>query len=72
MRRRGRLTVTDILWYLIAVAALAGLFPVAQSFMDSNSAYIPNEASTMLMGVAPMAVIVLLSTIYIKARVGRK
>lgn len=69
---RARTTVTDVLWYVVALAALAGLYPVADSYMTINSDLIPGNTMMILQSLSPLAVVVLLATIYLKARVGAK
>lgn len=68
MSSRGRIAVTDVLWYLVAVAALAGLYPVFADLMASRD--IGGAAGVMLWAVPPLLMVVLLAVIYAKARVG--
>jgi len=69
---RARIIITNLLWYLVAIVALSGLYPVARSYLNTNAEYIPNNAETLLYGVAPLAIIILLAVIYKKAQAGVK
>jgi hypothetical protein len=56
----------------VALAALSGLYPVADSFMAKNSGVIGGETMTLLQTIAPLAVLILLASVYAKARIGTK
>lgn len=70
MNARGRLTITDVIWYFVGLVVLASLAPVALSLMERNAGVIPGNTMMLLQSILPMALVVLLATIFLKARVG--
>lgn len=70
MRDRGRITITDALWYVVALAVLSGMYPVAASLMERNADVIPGNTMVLLQSIMPLAVLILLASMYMKASVG--
>ena len=67
---RARITVSDILLYLYAIAVLAALYPVASSLLEARSASIPAGTTIAIETVFPGLVLVLITVIYLKAGLG--
>lgn len=70
MRDRARLTITDVVYLALALAALAALVPPFLDLLGSAPAAL-SDGTALLMGtVVPVAAVVLLSLIVAEARSG--
>jgi hypothetical protein len=67
---RARLTITDVVYLLMALAALAALYPVFDALLAANVAGLSDGEELIYSTVLPLAVMVLLSIIYLEARSG--
>jgi len=65
--RRGRLTVPDVLYGLMAMAFLGALYPVVSKGMSANSDVISAGADWLLQLFLPLLLLVLLSVLYVRA-----
>lgn len=68
---RARLVVTDIIYILLALAALAALWPVLNDLLITITAprLAPRE-ELIFTSMLPLSIMVLLAVIYIEARSG--
>jgi hypothetical protein len=64
---RGRLTVPDVMFGLMAMAFLGALYPVIADGMTANATVIPPAADMLLTLFLPLLLLVFFSTIYLKA-----
>lgn len=67
MDSRARITITDVLWWLVALIAISTFHPVVTSFFGDIS----GPTGVILYAMFPLALIILLAFIVTKARVGR-
>ena len=67
---RGRLTVPDIVLFLASMAFLAPLSVVFFQGLDTNAHLLDTGAAYLYQMIAPLAVLVLLSMIFVKASGG--
>lgn len=67
---RGRLTIVDVLYIALALAGLAALFPVYMDVYSSTSPMLATGPDLLFGTLFPIAIIVLLSLIYVEARGG--
>lgn len=70
MNDRARLTITDVLFVLIAVMALTAFYPVFADLLNQNASSMGRGASLIMQTVLPVSIIVLIGYIYIRAGVG--
>lgn len=68
---RARLTITDVVYLLMALAGLAALFPVYQSLLDSLAPELGRGPELLFATVLPVAALMLLAVVYVEARKGR-
>jgi ABC-type polysaccharide/polyol phosphate export permease len=69
MREPARLTVTDLVYVLLALVGLS-LWPVVDSVITAAAPRLANEQELIYTTMLPMAVLVLLAVIYVEARGG--
>jgi len=68
---RGRITMTDAVYILLALAALAALWPVLDAVLvDIASSRLEPGEELIFTTMLPLAVMVLLAVIYVEARSG--
>lgn len=67
-RDRARVTIPDLLFYAIAVAAAGGLYPVYMKLV--NDAGFTGQMRLMLVTLGPAMALVLITTLLAKAAVG--
>ena len=68
--RRGRLTVPDVIFLLASVAFLGALYPVFWSGFRANINLLSPGTAYLFQLILPLAIIVLLSVVYVKAAGG--
>lgn len=66
---RGRLTLTDVVYLLFALAALAGLYPVYDDLLGSATG-MSAGAGTAFATLLPAAALVMLAIVFVEARSG--
>jgi len=67
MNDRARITIPDLLVYAVALAAVAGLYPVFQSLLGSSD--ITGRLGLMLQTIGPAMALVFLAMVLSKAGV---
>ena len=67
---RARITITDVVYILLALAALAAFYPVYAELFGRLAPDLASGPEAVLGTVLPAAAIVLLSVIYLEARSG--
>ena len=67
---RGRVTVPDVLVWLLAVAFLGGLYPVYSSIISVHIGAAPEGPAIILQTIFPLMTLILITTIYMKAGLG--
>jgi hypothetical protein len=67
---RGRLTITNVVYMLLALVALAALWPVFAEQLSAASPLLLDEEELVFSTMLPLAVLVMLGVIYIEARTG--
>lgn len=67
---RGRLTITDLVYVVIAMAGLGALYPAYRMVLSAASGSLDPGTMMLFQTVLPVALIVLLSVVYIEARGG--
>jgi hypothetical protein len=67
---RGRITITDGVYILFAVLALAALYPPFKTLLDARAHMLGRGEELVLGTVLPAAALVLLAVIYIEAAYG--
>lgn len=69
---RGRITVPDVLIYLVTVAFVAGLYPAYTDLLEANIDVVPEGPAIIFRTLLPLMLLVLLGSIYLKAGAGPK
>lgn len=67
---RARLTIVDVLYIAFALAGLVALYPAYMDIYESTAPMLDQGPSLLFGTLFPIAVVVLLSLIYIEARGG--
>lgn len=67
---RARITITDVVYILIALAALSGLWPAYSTVLDKAAADLPRGEELLLSTLLPVALLIILAVIYVDARGG--
>lgn len=67
---RARMTLPDVLFVLMSVAFLGALWPVVADALQTNAGAMSAGSSLIYQLLLPVAVLVLFSTIYLKAVAG--
>lgn len=70
MSRRARITVPDLMFTLFSLAALGALYPVFHDHFQANLDVMGTGPEWLWQMVLPMALLVLMSVIYLKATQG--
>lgn len=70
MDARARITLPDVLFLLMSLAFLGALYPVFMDGFRENVSIMSTGTAYLLQMVLPLAVLVLLSVIYVKAIAG--
>lgn len=70
MKDRGRLTLTDILFLLIAIVAIRAFYPVFNDLLIQNAPMMDRGTQLLLQTLLPVAILVLLGYIYLRSGVG--
>jgi hypothetical protein len=68
MNDRARVTIPDLMFYAIAVAALGGLYPVYMTLVERGN--FGGNLHLMLVTLGPAFALVLITTLLAKAAVG--
>jgi hypothetical protein len=68
---RARLTITDVVYVLMAVAGLAALYPVYSSLLNGTASRMDPGTAVVFQSMLAVMLVVLLSVIYVEARSGR-
>jgi len=66
----ARLTITDIIYILVALAAIAAMWPTFTFVLSLVSDRLSQGEELLFTTMLPVAVLVLLAIIYIEARSG--
>lgn len=69
-RERGRLTLVDVIYVVVAIAVLSVLYPVYSSVLASNVSELTGAEAFLLQLVLPVALLVVLAVIYREATRG--
>ena len=67
---RARLTIVDVLYIAFALASLAALYPVYSEVYASTAPMLDTGPELLFGTLFPIAIVVLLSLIYVEARGG--
>lgn len=67
---RARLTITDLVYVVLGMAALAALYPPYRMVLSAASGSLDHGTMLLFQTVLPVALVVLLSVLYIEARGG--
>lgn len=70
MKDYGRLTLTDILFLLIAIVAIRAFYPVFNNLLTMNAPMMDRGTQLLLQTLLPVAILVLLGYIYLRSGVG--
>jgi len=70
MTDRGRLTLTDILFLLIAIVAIRAFYPIFDDLLIQNAPMMDRGTQLLLQTLLPVAILVLLGYIYLRSGVG--
>jgi hypothetical protein len=70
MRDRARITVTSVVYTLLALAAIAALWPVVDTMLRVRAKGLAPETELLFNTMLPVAALVLLAVIYVEARAG--
>ncbi|WP_136602224.1 hypothetical protein [Salinigranum halophilum] len=70
MTDRARITITDVVYLLLAVFALAAFYPALQSVMAPLAPRLPVGQQLVLTTILPLAVLVILGVTYSEAMEG--
>lgn len=71
MRDRARVTVTNVVYTLLALAALAALWPVLEEMIRAAAPILPEGQELVFASLLPIAITVILGVIYVEAITGR-
>lgn len=67
---RARLTLTDVIYLLLALAALAALYPVFSTLLTAVTPNLSEGEQLIYSTVLPVSVMIILSVMYIEAQAG--
>ena len=67
MGDRARLTVTDVLVLLLALAAIAAIYPAYVEVLDTHASVMSTEVELVFRAVLPVMLIIILSVIYLES-----
>lgn len=70
--RRGRLTLPDLLFALAAFAFLGALWPVVADSLETSVQYMTTGEVYLVRLLLPLAILTMLSLIYVKAAGGAR
>lgn len=69
---RARITLTDLIYFLIAVVALAAFQPVVNEQLNQNAGSMNEGTILIIQTVLPVAILILMAVIYVKAGIGAR
>lgn len=69
---RGRITITNVVYMLVALVSTAALWPVFSEVLEAASPGLMPQEQLVFSTMLPLAVLVMLGVIYIEARTGSK
>ena len=69
---RGRITIASVIYVLLALVALGALWPVLDTVLETSAPYLSDDEELVFSTLLPIALVVLLSVIYVEARTGVK
>lgn len=70
MTGRGRLTITSLVYVVLAMASLVALYPAYRMVLSEAAPGLDAGTVLVFQTVLPVAVLVLLAVIYVEARSG--
>ena len=70
MDNRARLTITDIIWVVIAVFAVSGLYPAYNTLFQDTASSMDPTTTVAFQLILPVALVVLLAIIFAEATGG--
>lgn len=68
---RGRITIPDVAYVLVAVVVLAALLPPFMSVLNGNGGALPRGDQLLWLVMPPSLVLVMLTMLFVKAVGGR-
>lgn len=72
MNDLARITITDIVFLLIAILALRAFYPVYNEFLSKNAGMMDRGTEMLLLTVLPVGILVLLGYIYLRSGVSAR
>jgi hypothetical protein len=70
MSDRARLTISDVIYLGLGIFALAAFWPAVNELIGQHAGAMTSGQQLILTSMLPLAVLVLLSIIYLEARSG--
>lgn len=69
---RARITITDLVYVLLGLAAISGLYPAYMEALGVATPYLSEGEQLMFATLLPFGIIIILATMYMKAATGSR